>query len=409
MPTPDLTTLRGGQHMKLAIFSNAPWCATGYGQQTKQLTTRLVADGHEVAVIANWGLTGAPQNHGGLVVFPQGQHPYSIDTADGFADYWLGDEGGRVIVLYDVWPLMDHPDLFKKHDTYYWTPIDHQPVPPKVHAWAKNHQTIAMAEWGQQQLAEAGIESDYIPHAVEAVFRPTPSDWRDMVKVPQDAHVSTVVSANIGMSPPRKRWAENLIAWRMFAEQHDDAYLYLHTQLRHQRGIDLVSSIELWGLPTDRVRIVDQFSYAAGFVLPEDLARIYTASDVLLQATAGEGFGIPAIEAQACGTPVIVTDFSAQPELVGAGWRVDFTMDWDQFQGAAHALPSIPGIRDALEASYIASKDPAASEALSAAGIVKAAEYDADLVYDRYWRPWLAKEPAKPNRQQRRRKKGRAA
>lgn len=400
--------------MRIALFSNATWAPTGYGQQSAQLTRRMMADGHEVALIANWGLTGAPQNHDGLTVFPQGIHPYSLDSADYYADFWLEGHEGFVLTLYDTWPLLEHPPLFEKHDAWYWCPIDHSPAPPKVVAWVRDHNTIAMARFGQQELANAGITTQYIPHAIETdTFKPTESDVRKLMRIPEDAHLTCVNMANIGQTPPRKRWAENLLGWRVFADKHPDAYIYLHTGLQHSRGIDLASCIQAWGLPQDRVRIVDQGAYRGGFVTREDLAAIYTASDVLLMATAGEGFGIPAIEAQACGLPVIVTDFSAQAELVGAGWKVPYRIDWDYFQMAGHALPDIHAIADALEKSYEVKHDPAARDALSAAAIAKGREYDADKVYDEYWRPFIAQRgQAKPialNREQRRRKNKRRA
>ena len=396
---------------KLAWFSNAPWTPTGYGMQTKQVTQRMAADGHDVGIIANYGLTGAPQNYGGMPVYPQGTHPYSLDMANDFARIHLeGDPDGRVVVLYDTWPLTEQPDLFKDFDAHYWTPVDHSPVPPKVAEWNRKHKTIAMSRFGEREFTNAGIESRYIPHAIEtSIFRPTGSDIRDLLKVPKDAHLTSMVMANIGNSPPRKRWAENLLAWRGFAEKHDDAYLYIHTALRHPRGVDLASSILFWGVPQDRLRIVDQVGYAAGFVTQQELAAIYTASDVLLMATAGEGFGVPAIEAQACGCPVIVSDFSAQPELVGAGWKVPWTPDWDTHQASFHALPSISGIGAALEESYEVSKDATQRDRMRENAIAFAQQYDADKVYDEYWRPWLAESKVKPNRQQRRANKGRAA
>ena len=54
------TLARKGNMSKVAVWSNAPHCPTGYGQQTAQLTKRLVSDGHEVAVISNYGVAGAP-------------------------------------------------------------------------------------------------------------------------------------------------------------------------------------------------------------------------------------------------------------------------------------------------------------------------------------------------------------
>ena len=393
---------------KVAVWSNAPHCPTGYGQQTAQLTKRLVADGHEVAVISNYGVAGAPMQTDGVLVYPSGSHPYSLDVADYYADHYFGDERGLIIVLYDTWPLLENPDLFKKHAAWYWAPIDHSPAPPKVIEWCATHDVIAMADFGAEQLAAAGHPPAYtIPHAIDLdVFKPTESRAREMLEVPDDAHLAVSVMANIGQVPfPRKMWFENLLAWRIFASRHEDAYLYIHTQLRHPRGIDLGSLVKTWQLPLDRVRFVDQGAYASGMITPSDLAGIYTAADVTLMATAGEGFGIPAIESAGCGTPAIGTDFSAQRQSI-FGWKVPYTSIWDYSIGGAMALPDINGIVSALEQSYETSKDKDASAALSQECLGHAAKFDADKVYAEQWRPWLADQmPAKPNRQQRRAKK----
>lgn len=48
----------------------------------------------------------------------------------------------------------------------------------------------------------------------------------------------------------------------------------------------------------------------------EELAQIYTASDVFFNASVEETFGLPTVEAMACGTPVIVYNCTALPEIV---------------------------------------------------------------------------------------------
>lgn len=61
-----------------------------------------------------------------------------------------------------------------------------------------------------------------------------------------------------------------------------------------------------------------------GFVDDADLPGLYSAATAVLMPSPHEGFGIPAIEAMACGTPVIAAAARALPEVVGAaGLLVD--------------------------------------------------------------------------------------
>jgi glycosyltransferase involved in cell wall biosynthesis len=57
-------------------------------------------------------------------------------------------------------------------------------------------------------------------------------------------------------------------------------------------------------------------------VEPKDIATLYTAADVLFFPSHYEGFGLPVIEAQMCGTPVVCSDRGALPEVAGLGARI---------------------------------------------------------------------------------------
>jgi glycosyltransferase involved in cell wall biosynthesis len=54
-----------------------------------------------------------------------------------------------------------------------------------------------------------------------------------------------------------------------------------------------------------------------GYVSQEDLPLVYNLSSLFVYPTLYEGFGLPALEAMACGVPVITTDVSSLPEIVG--------------------------------------------------------------------------------------------
>jgi glycosyltransferase involved in cell wall biosynthesis len=113
---------------------------------------------------------------------------------------------------------------------------------------------------------------------------------------------------------------------------------------------------------------------------------MYATLDVLMNASMGEGFGLTVLEAQACGVPAIVTDFTAMSEVCGAGWKVGYDRYWTD-QSSWQARPHLEELVESLEASY--AQSTAEREALSAQARAHALAYDADRVLDEYWTPAL--------------------
>lgn len=377
--------------------SNAAWSPTGYGTQTKQVVSRMLNDGHAIAVAANYGLEATMSSWEGIEHFPRGFDPYSNDMVHPYFVDWSKqhpEHRHAVFTLYDVW-VFTHP-RFDEMPVYSWTPIDHMPIPDKVGAFLSkpNVTPIAMSQYGASLMAKAEIDHVYIPHGIEtSIMKPTASvsddvgntrTGRELMQVEPDQFVVGIVNANKGTSPVRKAFPEQLLAFSIFAERHEDAVLYLHTErYGGMGGIPFDPLIKAVGLDESRVKFVNQYQNRIG-MSDEVLAAIYTGMDVLLAPTLGEGFGITVADAQACETPVIVNDFSAQPELLGDGWKVRGQPLWDASQNAWFNTPAVEDIVHALELSYErkGERSPQARKFI-------VDNYDADKVYNDMWRPFL--------------------
>lgn len=404
--------------LRIAWASNAPWTGSGYGVQSAEIVPRLVRDGHEVAILANHGLAGSIINWGdpAVPVLPQGIDAYSNDIHPAMIANHIGDQKhrGLGVTLFDVWvfkaPQWDDVPLLS------WVPIDHNPVTPEVAAFFNRpgrKWALAMSKFGEQALIESGMSRErvfYAPHSYDpAIFTPEGLTMRDKMQIPADAHVTMMNAANKGNTPIRKCFPENLAAWSEFARRHDDAFLYLHTEATGiANGVNIPRLLKAVNVPENRVRIVPQFEYRMG-ITATTVAALVRSADVMLATARGEGFGVPTLEAQATGVPVIVTNWTASPELVGSGWIVDGQKEWDEFQASWWKLPSVDGIIAALESSYQLKADTAASAAAKAKAVEFAKPYQTAAVYETHWRPVLAAmetllaEGIKPiNREQRR-------
>lgn len=66
----------------------------------------------------------------------------------------------------------------------------------------------------------------------------------------------------------------------------------------------------------------------AGYVIDEDLAALYSGATFFVYTSQYEGFGLPPLEAMKCGCPVITSNTSSLPEVVGdAGIMIDYDSD----------------------------------------------------------------------------------
>lgn len=383
-------------HGVVSVASNSYDAPTGYGVQCRLLIDRMVRHGLKVANLSNYGLEGRIEEiktpYGKIPHYPRGFKAYSDDVMP----VWHKDHMSKfpdikdaIVTLYDSWVFND-----LQHDgpIIAWTPLDHVTLPVQVAKFLMrpNVTVVAMSPHGQRQLEKAGIDSVYIPHAIDTkVMKPTENVFgiatRQYLDIPEDAFLVSMVAANKANGlVHRKALAEQIMAFSLFRQSHPDAYLYIHSEPSPVfGGFNIPNLLRACGIPEEYVRILNSDVNRTGY--PDDyLAGIYTASDVMLQVSYGEGFGVPVVEAQACGTRVISSNWAATQDLVSEdGWLVDGQPFWDEPQQSFYNIPNIGSIVNALGLAYDAPRG------VSKASIDFAKQFDVEQVWTWYWMPFL--------------------
>jgi len=394
--------------LRMLYSSNSFWARSGYGVQGASLLPRLAelpefggTPGSEkgrsnIAGFFWYGLAGGTQNFNGFHCYPGVGDPYGNDVIGAHMRDWGAN---WLVSLIDVWVMNDTVNKVKPALWTPWLPIDHDPVPQRVlDCLAGAHLPLTYAKWGHKMLTDAGVANHYIPHGVEpTIYKVIPdrakiAEFKRRLTGIDNAHLSVMVSANKGF-PDRKWFQGQLRAWAEFAKDKPNARLYLHTEPTPMYGgLDLMGYAQMLGI-REKTIFVDRYKNAMGYP-PEYLSLVFNAADVLLQVSMSEGFGIPLIEAQACGCPVITTNFSAMPELVRWGHLVDVQEMVLTPMMAFQALPSARHMVQQMQRLYesweVCGGDWPISKRLRTSKAIHD-EYDWDAIVRDQWAPLVTR------------------
>jgi len=380
------------------------WGTSGYSKVVYNTCIRLLKLGHKIAhVPMGMALRGGKFNYQGVLVYPSGNNPFGEDVA---INHYTDFKADMLITIKDVW-------VFKHlHEVAVnlcpMVPVDHSPVSPMITSRLHTaFRVIAISRFGQRELRQAGIESRYIPHGVDTlIYKPLEEhreDCKRMFFLKPDEFAVGIVALNRA----RKMIPRMLRGYKRFLELNPDvkSKLLLWTNVRPVQygeetrtpgvadvGVNLLTEIMQLGLGEDVLWPNEKLireglpewagpDYKGGW----DMVKLYAAMDCLLFCTGGEGFGLPLLEAQACGVPVVTTDYAAAPEVVGAGYVVPVS-DYVVINtpGTRYALADIDKMAEALTKIMNADRARLARKARRFAE-----RYDWDRVVDVYWKPFL--------------------
>lgn len=166
------------------------------------------------------------------------------------------------------------------------------------------------SKFGQDVLGSYGYDATLIYHSISSkLWKPLRSleirnKYRKTLGISEDCFVCIMVASNTELSN-RKAFDYNMRGFAIFSKTFQNTKLIIKSNMEGVANLwDIAKSL---GISNKIINLPNK-------IPQREIAILYGVSDVLLSASKSEGFGIPIIEAQLCGLPVITTECTAMPE-----------------------------------------------------------------------------------------------
>jgi len=352
--------------LRIMAVSDSPWAPTGFGTNTRNIGAILYNEGHHIgyggcqnpthikwstpwplnqdktwAHFENLPIMYPGQERFGEKSFPHWVSKYKPDVILAHLDFQMfkhmtdGKEAtainfpvkkpdGSTFTRKEKSELLNnaYKEIEKQKNKAYKLaviiPFDGEPSIP---AWRQQIEQIefpvAMSRYGQQGLKkDFDCDATYIPHGVDTnLFKPVLNPKYGNEICPKAFIVGCVARNQHRKNIPRliKGFAQFVKKRNLSPEQ---AKLILHMDWNDAMGWKFPSFAEHYGigkyLMSPLMGNLDQGQSPSD----EVMAQLYNCMDVFVLPTAGEGFGIPTLEAMSCGIPICATNYTTSYELI---------------------------------------------------------------------------------------------
>ena len=152
-----------------------------------------------------------------------------------------------------------------------------------------------------------GVESHYVPHDHAGAARYIASKYC----------IATDYICTVGTVEPRKNLERLIQAWHILRTRHGCMAELLVAGAQGWKTSSIQRQLSGLGQAHHGIRFL-------GYVPEDDMPLLYSGASAFVFPSLYEGFGLPLLEAMACGAPVVASNSSSIPEVVGgAGILVD--------------------------------------------------------------------------------------
>ncbi len=249
---------------------------------------------------------------------------------------------------HNMTPLLKFPSIVTVHDLIPLV-LRGPYLGPKSWLWMQAHRAacrraslvIAVSECTRDDVARIWKISreriEAVPEGVSPRYRPV--EGGPLEKILERCGIRRPYLLYIGGFDPRKNIGNMLLAYKRFLLAGGEAAMVLCGDVGGFADYlaDEIAELGLGGsvlLP--------------GFVADEDLPALYSGALALVFVSVYEGFGLPLLEAMACGTPVLASDVSSIPGVVGDAALLVDPLDPTAIAGGLTLLAEDPDTRARL-------------------------------------------------------------
>lgn len=348
--------------MKILFGSDSINSIVGFGTVVREIALRLARKGFECYCLG-YQYAGQPIRYAGTTLLPNlTMKRYGEDS---FEFYFKTLKPDCLFTLSDPWTIDHLVPIKDKPSWIQYLVFDHSPT---FEGWKEIFENarfrIAATQFGKRALDSVvpDLDNRWIWHGVDTktffplALRDRVNNLRIRMKIPEDSFIFLSVFRNT----ERKRADRLLEAFEIFLTKNkvEDAYLVLHTDPfdpypTAQNLIGLIKRLKL----ERNVRFSPlQTNYFFG-CSQKELNILYNLADCFVIASDGEGFCLPVAESFAVGKPVIGTNYSSFPELIGSdeerGWliKVDTYFLYSKYL-MRRALCSIEDLAEKMKIAY---------------------------------------------------------
>lgn len=209
----------------------------------------------------------------------------------------------RVVTICDVFPYVQpHTSTTLERLIYHhWLPriLPHIDAVITISQQSKNDII--------QHLPISPEKVTLISLAANAIFRVLPPN--DITTALEQHVAETPYILYVGSIEPRKNLLRLLKAYAHLREWSEQWHLVIVGARNIWKSTPVAEAVKKLGM--------QDCVHFTGYIPEEDLPALYNAADLFVFPSLYEGFGLPVLEAMACGTPVVTSNTSSLPEVAG--------------------------------------------------------------------------------------------